>query len=199
MVSCNALHIYVAIITILTGPCAAGKTTVGGMLARDHRIARAVFLETDSIRRSVWRGYVPPYPESPASFEQLRLAARATARVARLYAEKGYRVFLEDVLDPQLMPTYSTELEGCDWNVCCLLPPKNELLARDSARPPAEQIGRRCLRQWVQFRDWARKYGWMVVGCHTLSAHTTVDEILAGTSLPSSRPELDRPNPPSLM
>jgi hypothetical protein len=60
------------VIYLITGPMAAGKTTVARLLAA--RFARGVHLEGDFFRRSIVRGRqkITP-PLSPTALEQLRL------------------------------------------------------------------------------------------------------------------------------
>jgi len=63
---------------LITGPMAAGKSTVARLLA--SRFARAAHLEGDIFRRSIVSGRVEMTPEpSPEALAQLRLRYRLAA------------------------------------------------------------------------------------------------------------------------
>jgi predicted kinase len=81
---------------LLTGPSAAGKSTVARLLAQ--RFARGVHLEGDLFRRAIVSGRVEMTPAlAPDAVEQLRLRHRLAAQTADEYARAGYDVVLEDV------------------------------------------------------------------------------------------------------
>lgn len=165
-------------ICFITGPCAAGKSTIGKLLAQNNRFERAIFLEVDEIRRAVWCGYIPPYPETDASRKQLELAARATSRVAELYYHAGFWVFIGEILDPWLLPMYDEELGECERKTICLLPSAAELLKRDHSRSVTEQMGDRCIELRRLFQEWSKTKGWIVVNPRGPRPEETVAEIL---------------------
>ena len=67
---------------LITGPMAAGKSTVAGLLAL--RFARGVHVEGDVFRRSIVSGRVEMTPQPAAdSIAQLRLRYRLAARGCR--------------------------------------------------------------------------------------------------------------------
>lgn len=173
------------IISFLTGPCAAGKTTVGKLLAQNNRFERAVFLESDAIRRMVWQGYVPPFPESAASRKQLLLSATSTARVAKTYYDAGFHVIIEDILEPSITSVYRDELQNRQTETFCLLPSKDELLRRDLTRSRSEQMGDRCLELWQAFRQWAEAEGWNTMDPTGQTPEQTVDKLSTLLCTPS--------------
>jgi adenylate kinase family enzyme len=66
---------------LITGPMAAGKTTVARLLA--EQFERGVHLEGDVFRRSIVSGREEMTPEqAPAALEQLRLRYRLAAAAA---------------------------------------------------------------------------------------------------------------------
>ena len=84
-------------IYLITGPMAAGKTTVARLLA--SRFEQGVHLEGDVFRRFVVSGRVEMTPNpSPEALEQLRLRYRLAAAAADEYFEAGFSVALEDVV-----------------------------------------------------------------------------------------------------
>ena len=69
---------------LVTGPSAAGKTTVARLLA--GRFSRGVHLEGDWFRRSIVSGRIDMTPDAPPeAVEQLQLRYRLAARVADAY------------------------------------------------------------------------------------------------------------------
>ena len=165
-------------VCIITGPCAAGKSTVGKLLAKDAKFEHAIFIEADSIRRMVWSGYVPPFPETPDSRKQLVLAAQATSGVAKLYYEAGFSVFIEEVLEPFLTPVYLEELSECNMKVVCLLLDQKELFKRDASRSKNEQIGKHCFELLKSFRTWAQSEPWFVIDSTNQTPKETTQAIV---------------------
>lgn len=165
-------------ICFITGPCSAGKSTVGLLLAQASTIQRAMFIEADSIRRCVWRGYVTPYPDTSAAREQIVLAAKAVSRIANLYKAAGFSVFIEDVLEPWLLPVYQAELQH-PTTVVCLLPNQTALQKRDAMKPPGEQLGARCLDLWNSFNEWSQTHDWIVLDSSRQQPDQTVRRVLA--------------------
>ena len=84
-------------IYLITGPMAAGKSTVARLLA--GRFERGVHVEGDFFRRSIVSGRVEMTPDaSPGAVEQLRLRYRLAAATADACFEAGFTVALEDVM-----------------------------------------------------------------------------------------------------
>ena len=90
---------------LITGPMAAGKSTVARLLA--SRFERGVHLEGDVFRRFVVSGRAEMTPDpSPEALEQLRLRYRLAAAAADAYVEAGFDVALEDVVVGPLLADY---------------------------------------------------------------------------------------------
>ena len=170
-------------IVFITGPCAAGKSTVGKLLSQHKSFEKAAFLQVDELRRIVWQGYAPPFPETEDSRKQLKLAARAASRIAKLYCEAGFFVFVEEVMEPWLISIYEEELEQCPQKTICLLPTDVELLKRDRERPAAEQMRERCLDLWKSFQEWSKKEDWFVIDPTGQKPDETVEKIISQLSL----------------
>ena len=84
-------------IVLVTGPQAAGKTTVSAMLAR--RFERGVHLDGDAFRRFVVAGRAEMTPDaSDEALAQLRLRYRITASAAQAYLDAGFDVVVDDVV-----------------------------------------------------------------------------------------------------
>ncbi len=118
---------------LITGPMAAGKSTVARLLA--ERFERGVYLEGDFFRRSVVAGRHELTPdESPEGLEQLRLRYRLGALVADAYFQEGYTVVLEDVVVGPLLSEYVGLIRSQPLHVVVLLPSLDTLVDREAAR-----------------------------------------------------------------
>lgn len=123
-----------ASIFLLTGPMAAGKSTIGRLLA--ERFERGVHLEGDFFRRSIVSGRAEITPElEPAAVDQLRLRYRIAADVAARYAAGGFTVVLEDVVAGQLLSEVVDSIGYRPLYVVALVPAPRVLAARDRGRP----------------------------------------------------------------
>jgi chloramphenicol 3-O-phosphotransferase len=84
-------------VVVLTGVMAAGKSTVGDVLAR--RWERGVHLRGDVFRRMIVSGQVGKGPEPDGEADrQLELRYRLAAQAAETYARAGFAVVLQDVI-----------------------------------------------------------------------------------------------------
>lgn len=92
---------------IVTGGPAAGKTTTGRTLARS--LPRAAFINADDIRQLIVGGAAAAW-EGAAGEQQMDLAARNVAALARNFHDDGFDVVIADVLDPSTVKTYRRHL-----------------------------------------------------------------------------------------
>ena len=106
---------------LLSGPSAAGKTTVARLLAQ--RFPRGVHVEGDVFRRCVVAGRAEMTPEpSREALTQLRLRYRLAALVADTYFDAGFAVVLEDVIAGPLLEECSGLIRSRPLHVVVLLP-----------------------------------------------------------------------------
>lgn len=118
---------------LITGPMAAGKSTVARLLAA--RFPRGVHLEGDLFRRSIVTGREEVTPDlAPEAMEQLRLRYRLAAAAADTYADAGFTVALEDVVAGPLLGDYRTMIRSRPCHVVVLLPSVEALAAREAGR-----------------------------------------------------------------
>jgi len=118
---------------LITGPMAAGKSTVARLLA--SRFPRGVHLEGDLFRRSIVTGREEVTPAlRPEAMEQLRLRYRLVAAAADTYAEAGFTVALEDVVAGPLLGDYRTMIRSRPCHVVVLLASADALAAREEGR-----------------------------------------------------------------
>ncbi len=120
-------------ITLITGPMAAGKTTIARGLA--ERFDRGVHLEGDVYRRWIVTGRAEMAPEaSEEALRQLRLRYRLAADAARTYARAGFQVFVEDVVGGPLLEEVVNLLGIGPSRVVVLLPSRDAILDRERGR-----------------------------------------------------------------
>lgn len=118
---------------LVTGPSAAGKTTVSELLAKQFE--RGVHLESDFFRRSIVSGGQEMTPDaSEEALEQLRLRYRLGALAADTYVQHGFTVVLEDVVAGPMLTEYADAIESRPLQIVCLMPSIETLQSRETGR-----------------------------------------------------------------
>jgi len=168
-------------IFLVTGPSAAGKSTVGRLLAA--RFARGVFLEGDAFRRAIVTGRHELTPDpTPEALAQLRLRYRvaAAAAAADAYCEEGYTVVLEDVVAGPLLADMIELVRSRPLHVVVLMPSPATIVVREAARETAgythfsvEQLHRAFTEDTPRLGTW--------IDSSEQTPEQTVDEILDRT------------------
>jgi chloramphenicol 3-O-phosphotransferase len=166
---------------VLSGPMAAGKTTVARLLAQ--RFSRGVHLEGDIFRRSIVSGRAEMTPApSPEALEQLRLRYRLAAAAADTYAEAGLAVVLEDVIAGPLLGEVRASIRSRPCHVIVLLP-SEEAIAERAAGRAAYGEGWSVAQLYEGFASGTPRVGvWLDTS--ELTPEETVDAILAATDGP---------------
>lgn len=119
---------------LLTGPSAAGKSTVGRLLA--EQFERGVHLEGDFFRRSIVSGRSDATPTaSEEAFDQLRLRYEISAGAADAYAENGFLVVLEDVVAGDMLLDMVEIIAARPLRIVVLMPSLAATAERETGRP----------------------------------------------------------------
>jgi len=119
------------VIYLLTGPAAAGKSTVAQLLA--SRLEHGVHIEGDVFCRSIVSGRAEMTPDpSSVAVEQLQLRYRLAAAAADGYFDAGFDVVLEDVVAGPILGDWRMMLRGRPCHVIVLLPSLEALVLRNA-------------------------------------------------------------------
>lgn len=124
-----------SLITILTGPSASGKNTVGYAYARQF-CQRCAVLDGDQVRGMYAQPHIAPW-HGDEGLRQHQIGARHTAMLARSFNAMGLEVVILDVLWADLPAIYRDELKDFQIRIVRLLPTLDECLRRHHLRAPS--------------------------------------------------------------
>ena len=166
------------VVVLVTGVPAAGKSTVGDLLAR--RFPRGVHVEGDVFRRMVLTGRVPESAHpSPEALRLLRMRYVLQAATADAYFDAGFSVVVEDVVIGPILRDYVDMIRSRPLCVVALTPRRDVVLAREESRATTTYPDRGELAAV----DDALRHGTPRIGLWLESSEQTpeqtVDEILA--------------------
>jgi chloramphenicol 3-O-phosphotransferase len=121
-------------IFIVTGTPGSGKSSVARALMR--RFELGLHIPVDDLRELVVSGIAHPVPDwTEETGRQFSLARRAATQMARLYAEAGFAVAIDDVIFPAEARSLRSEtLEGLLVHQVLLYPSLDVALERSASR-----------------------------------------------------------------
>ncbi|MFQ6145740.1 AAA family ATPase [Streptomyces seoulensis] len=121
-------------VTVLTGPCGAGKSTVARLLA--DRFTPSVRLHGDDFFAVIAQGAIPPYLLEARRQNETVVAVQAAAAAG--YAVGGYHVVFDGVVGPWFLDPFRDAAAdaGVPLHYVVLRPPRATVLARATGRGP---------------------------------------------------------------
>lgn len=122
------------LITILTGPSAAGKNTIGYTYARQSEHCSVI--DGDQVRWMYTQPHIAPW-HGEEGLHQHQIGVRHNALLARSFHSLGLEVIILDVLWADLSAIYHAELADAPHRIVRLLPTLEECLRRHHQRPPS--------------------------------------------------------------
>jgi predicted kinase len=124
-------------VIILTGPPAAGKTTVAGSLASTASVP-TVHLITDMFYRSIRTGFVLPF--LPEAQRQNEVVIEAIVGTVGTFARGGYDVVVDGIVGPWFLPPFLAlaERDQLRLSYVVLRPDLDTALARARERKGPE-------------------------------------------------------------
>jgi cytidylate kinase len=127
-------------IVLITGISAAGKSTVGQMLA--ERLARSVHLRGDVFRRMIVgaRAEMTANPSEEAE-RQLRLRYRLTAAACDAYFDERFTVIAQDVILGEHLATMVSLIKRRPLLVVVLAPSADVVAEREASRDKVGYAG----------------------------------------------------------
>lgn len=167
---------------VITGQLSAGKSTVARALL--DRFAFGYHLDTDGIREMVTSGLASPLKWTDETSRQFALAIRASAAVARVYADAGFAVAIEGGIDPELVEDALLEVGLRDRMVGVVLHPRLDVALERNRSRQTKGFDTSILEDTMRqidadlVRDAARP-GWHAIDNSDEPVEATVDRVLS--------------------
>ena len=166
-------------IIFITGMAGAGKSTVGRLVAR--YFPKCLFIQVDELREKMVKGYARPeggvFTEEVT--QQFQMARSAAIYMARLYANQGVDVVIDDVCAPaNFIEQYATLFEIPEIHRILLYPRAAIVIERIKQRGgPLEHI--KYVPVIYNSLDSMSKDGWIVLDSSEWTIEQTVNEVLS--------------------
>ncbi len=116
------------LITILTGPAASGKNTIGHIYATQF-CERCAVIDVDLVRWMFRQPHVAPW-DGVEGLAQHRLGVRNACLLAKSFVSEGCEVVILDVVWADLGQVYRQALAGYSMQMVKLMPSWDESLKR---------------------------------------------------------------------
>lgn len=162
-------------ICLITGPAGSGKSSVSKALA--SKFERSAVIEVDKIREIIKSGYVRPWPYNEEVELQLSLSVKNACDMANNLLEKGFSVFIDDVVGRKLLEQYSNFFKDKNFKAFLLLPSVDSLLKRFDDRGVNEELRQRTVDLHKQFSEKKDQLNCRVINSSDQTLGETVDEI----------------------
>ena len=162
-------------ICLITGPAGSGKSSVSKALA--SKFERSAVIEVDKIREIIKSGYVRPWPYNEEVELQLSLSVKNTCDMANNLLEKGFSVFIDDVVGRKLLEQYSNSFKDKNFKTFLLMPSVDALLKRFDDRGDNKDLRERTMELHKRFSEKQDELNCHIINSSDQTLDETVDEI----------------------
>lgn len=166
-------------IIFITGMAGAGKSTVGRLVAR--HFPKCLFIQVDELREKMVKGYARPEGGvfTEEAIQQFQMARSTAIYMARLYANQGVDVVIDDICAPlSFVEQYVALFEIPEVQRVLLYPKAPIVIERIKQRGgPWEHIN--YVPAIYNFLDSMSKDGWIVLDSSEWTIERTVNEVLS--------------------
>jgi len=170
-------------IIFITGMAGAGKSTVGRLVAR--HFPKCLFIQVDELREKMVKGYAGPEGGifTEEAMQQFQMARSTAIYMARLYANQGVDVVIDDVcVPPNFIEQYAALFEIPEVQRVLLYPKAPIVIERIKQRGgPMEHI--KYVPVVYNFLDSMSKDGWIVLDSSDWTIEQTVNEVLSNVGV----------------
>lgn len=169
-------------IIFITGMAGSGKSTVGRLLAKHFQ--KCLFIQVDELREKIVKGYARPEGGvfTEEVIQQFQMARSTAIYMARLYANQGIDVVIDDVCVPSnFIEQYRELFEIPEVHRVLLYPKADVVIERIKQRGgPLEHIP--YVPMIYRFLDSMPKDGWIILDSSDWTIEQTVKEVLSKIS-----------------
>jgi len=162
-------------VCLITGPAGSGKSSSSKALA--NKFERSALIEVDKIREIVVGGRVRPYPHTEEVDLQLSLSVKNTCDMALNFLDKGFNVFIDDVIGRKIFAQYSEYLKDKNFKAFLLLPSMESLLKRFDDRGDDKELRERTIELHKQFMNKKNELNCKIIDSSNQTLEETVEQI----------------------
>ncbi|HCR70901.1 MAG TPA: hypothetical protein DIW23_05615 [Anaerolineae bacterium] len=169
-------------IIFITGMAGVGKSTVGHLVAK--HFPKSLFIQVDELREKMVKGYARPENGvfTEEVIQQFQMARSTAIYMARLYANHGVDVVIDDVCVPfNFVEQYAALFEMTSVYRVLLYPKADIVVERIKKRGgPLEHINH--VPTIYNFLDSMPKDSWIVLDSSDWTIEQTVNAVLSNIS-----------------
>jgi predicted kinase len=170
-------------IVLITGSAGVGKSTIG------HRVAenfpKSIHIRVDNLREMMVKGIVPPKTdwseeEIQEGLQQFQWARSTAIYMAKLYANQGVDVVIDDVFTPNFVEQYAALFEIPGVQRVLLYPKASVAIERVKHRGGSwDHILTYFVSLTYDLMEPMPKDGWLVLDSSEWTIEQTVHEVLS--------------------